>query len=276
MKTKTQDHVKFILSEYVEQFITLAGQYDGTVHSCLELERVIDQYSAFITNDANQEVWEEIHRDESGDMNQLAADLRRHSARCVGIMEKYRALKLLDGNAEMTDYFQNIESCIEEEFGGFRLTAESKVLMIGSGAFPMTPLFIAKRTGAAVVGIDIDEEAIELGRRVVDKLGSGLPITLAKVYVENLEYTKEATHIIFSSTVESKYDLLRQPHPITNEEVVVAMRYGDRLKSLFNYPMKAVDAHKWRLAEVLLRPDHVFDIALYTKAPSGGSYDEQL
>ncbi|MCZ8521261.1 MULTISPECIES: SAM-dependent methyltransferase [Paenibacillus] len=262
---KTQENVELLLSEFSERFIHLIQKYDGTIHHSVELERTIDQYSAFITNEANTEAWEQIILNESGDMDQLVADLRRHSARCVGIMEKYRALKLLSGNTEMTDYFQNIESCIEEEFGGFRLTAESKVLMIGSGAFPMTPLYIAKQTGASVVGIDIDDEAVELGRRVVERLGSGLPIMLAKIFVENLEYTKNATHIIFSSTVESKYDLLDQLYSLTNEQAVVAMRYGDQLKSLFNYPMKDVDERKWRLAEVIIRPEHVFDIALYAK-----------
>jgi ubiquinone/menaquinone biosynthesis C-methylase UbiE len=200
----------------------------------------------------------------------MVADLRTKSAACVAIMEKYRALKLLSGNTDRSGYFKNIESCIEEEFGSFRVTAESKVLMIGSGSFPMTPLLIAKRTGAEVVGIDIDEEAVELGRKVVERLGSGLRIRLENALIEHLDVTKDATHIIFSSTVANKYDLLDQLHSLTNEQVIVAMRYGDRLKSLFNYPMREADARRWRLVETVLRPDHVFDIALYEKARSAG------
>ena len=44
------------------------------------------------------------------------------------------------------------------------------------------------------------------------------------------------------------------------------MRYGDQLKSLFNYPMRATDSTKWKLVDQILRPDDVFDIALYQKA----------
>ncbi|UUZ84724.1 methyltransferase domain-containing protein [Paenibacillus sp. P26] len=181
-------------------------------------------------------------------------------------MEKYRALKLLNGKAERTDYFKNIEACIEQEFGSFQVRSGSKVFMVGSGSFPMTPLLVAERTEAEVVGIDIDEEAVELGRKVTEVLGSGLRIRLEHASVEHLDETKEATHIIFSSTVADKYEPLDRLHSLTNEHVVVAMRYGDRLKSLFNYPMQAVDGRKWKLVETILRPDHVFDNALYKKA----------
>ncbi|KKI90051.1 ribosomal RNA methyltransferase FmrO domain protein [Bacillus sp. SA1-12] len=254
------------LSEFLEKFEELAGQYDHTINHCSELENLIDAYSKFITNENNRKEWEQLEQHESSWVDQHVADLRKKSALCVAIMEKYRALKLLNGYADMTDYFKNIESCIEKEFGSFHITSESKVLLVGSGSFPMTLLLIAKRTGAEVVGIDIDEEAIQLGLNVVEKLGKGLNIRLTKELVENLDFTKDVTHIIFSSTVEQKYDILDQLHTLTNEHVVVAMRYGNQLKSLFNYPIKEVEKRKWKLVENILRPDHVFDIALYKKA----------
>jgi histidine 2-aminobutanoyltransferase len=254
------------LNEFSEKFDGLAGSYDHTINNCSELESLIDDYSKFITNERNKEAWKQLELQESSDLNQLVMNLRRKSALCVAIMEKFRAIKLLDGKNEKADYFKNIESCIEKEFGSFQITSESKVLLVGSGSFPMTPLLIAKRTGAEVVGIDIDDEAIQLGRNVVEKLGNGLNIRLEKTLVENLDFTKNVTHIIFSSTVESKYYILDQLHTLTNENVVVAMRYGNQLKSLFNFPSREVDRKKWKMVEEILRPDHVFDIALYKKA----------
>ncbi|MED1783756.1 SAM-dependent methyltransferase [Brevibacillus fortis] len=253
------------LTAFLERFNHLADRYDGTIQHSSKLEKIIDEYSTFITDERNSDAWEKLEQLKVSKLYQLVEDVRKSSAICVAIMEKYRALKLLDGIADKTDYFQNIESCIEEEFGSFQVTVDSKVLMVGSGSFPMTPLLIAKRTGAEVVGIDIDGEAIELGRSVVERLGSGLPIRLEKEFVERLDVTKDATHIIFSSTVANKYDLLEQLHPLTNDQVIVAMRYGNNMKSLFNYPMREVDVRKWRLIETILRPNHVFDIALYQK-----------
>jgi histidine 2-aminobutanoyltransferase len=253
------------LSDFLEAFDDLAERYDQTISHSSELEKLIDNYSNFITNERNKEIWEQLEWKQSSELNQLVVDLRGKSAFCVAIMEKYRALKLLNGKTEMADYFKNIESCIEKEFGSFHLTSESKVLLVGSGSFPMTLLLIAKRTGAEVVGIDIDDEAIQLGRNIIEKLGNGLNIRVEKSLVEHLEFTKDVTHIIFSSTVEKKYDILDQLHSLTNENVVVAMRYGDQLKSVFNYPMRQVDGQKWEMVERVLRPEHVFDVALYKK-----------
>ncbi|MFB7813417.1 SAM-dependent methyltransferase [Paenibacillus chitinolyticus] len=254
------------LNGFQAQFAQLAERYEGTAQGSSELEAILDDYSAFITNEANEESWEHLNRQDSGHMSRLVEDLRKTSAFCVAIMEKYRAWKLLNGDAERTEYFRNIESCIEKEFGSFQVTADSKVLLVGSGSFPMTPLYIAKRTGAEVIGIDIDREAVELGRRVVEELGSGLKIRLENVFVEHLDDIREVTHIIFSSTVANKYELLDQLEALTERDVIVAMRYGDGLKSLFNYPMQKVNGRKWSLVETVLRPGHVFDIALYRKA----------
>ncbi|MBM7602550.1 uncharacterized UPF0146 family protein [Metabacillus crassostreae] len=254
------------LHGYLEKFDSLITRYEHTTNTCREFESVIDDYSIFITSESNRETWEQIAQQETSDFDQLLSNLRKKSAQCVAIMEKDRALKLLNGNDGMSDYFKNIESCIEKEFGGFQINSESKVLLIGSGSFPMTPLLIAKQTGAEVVGIDIDNEAIKLGLNVVKRLGSELNIRLENKLIEDLNFSHEATHIIFSSTVERKYEILDQLHSITNQNIVVAMRYGNGLKSLFNYPMKKVNEQKWKMVDNLLRPDHVFDIALYKKA----------
>ncbi|EOP91357.1 hypothetical protein IGM_02003 [Bacillus cereus HuB4-4] len=253
------------LIEFSSEFKGLARQYDNTTRNCVELEALIDDYSKFITNKGNKEAWEQLEQQESSNLDRLIVELRKNSALCVAIMEKYRALKLQNGNVEIANYFKNIESCIEKEFGSFQITSKSKVLLVGSGSFPMTPLLIAKRTGAEVVGIDIDDESIQLGLNVLRTLGDGLNIRLEKKSVAELDFTKDVTHVIFSSTVQSKYDILDQLCILTNENVVVAMRYGNGLKSLFNYPLQKVDNKKWKIVENIIRPDDIFDIALYKK-----------
>lgn len=266
MELNRTAQLRQLMTEYLQQFATMASRFDGTTDRSAELVTVIDAYSAFITEEANRAAWEQLEQEAGPELARLAEELRRTSARCVSIMEKYRALKLLNGNAARTEYFQNIESCIETEFGSFQISSGSKVLMVGAGSFPMTPLMIARRTDAEVIGIDIDAEAVRLGRKVAELLGSGLRIRLERASVEQLADAGDLTHIIFSSTIAQKYELLDRLHPLTNGRVVAAVRYGDRLKSLFNYPSQQVDARKWKLVDTILRPDHVFDIALYQKA----------
>ncbi|MFB9325558.1 methyltransferase domain-containing protein [Paenibacillus aurantiacus] len=273
MKTIHKLHAD--LGDFAHQFADLSCDYNRALHHSNELERLIDWYSAWITDADNQSAWERLTEQEPGELDRLATAVRRDSARCVAMLEKVRAVRLLQGETTAAAYFSDIEARIEEEFGRFRVTSASKVLLVGSGAFPMTPLYIARQTGAQVVGIDIDEEAIELGRSVIAKLGAALPILLERASLEELDFTAEATHVIFSSTVGLKYELLDRLHALTKDAVVVAMRYGDGFKSLFNYPMENVDTGRWRLAECLKRPDRVFDIALYLKASAYGREDKE-
>lgn len=252
--------------QFLNRFTHAAAQYNGTTGSSLELEQAIEQFSSFVTDENNQRIWKEAEEQEHEHRHTLIDGLRSTSALCVAIMEKYRALKLLKEGDNRNDYFHNIEASIEKEFGSFRVSSNSKVVLVGSGSFPMTPLLIAKRTGASVIGIDIDKEAIELGRKVIHLLGKELPIRLENTTLEQLDGIGEATHIIFSSTVSIKYELLNWLHQAASPEVVVAMRYGNGLKSLFNYPMEHVDPQKWHLAETVARSEHIFDVAIYRKA----------
>lgn len=255
------------LYEFAAKFRKMADEFDGTTGRSLELTDIIDDYTRFIMNPRNQEIWEEIEQQSSKEVIQLTAELRQVSARCVSIMEKHRALNVLNGSEQRTGYFTNIESSIEREFGSFQIESESRVVMVGSGAFPMTPMLIGRCSNAEVLGIDIDEEAVILSNKVLRKLGSNSSIRLVTGAIMQFDTElKQATHIIFSSTVAEKYNLLHRLYALTGDKVVVVMRYGDRLKSLFNYPMKAVDETKWKLAEQILCPDQVFDVALYCKA----------
>ncbi|MGK0698403.1 hypothetical protein ACR3I8_01890 [Priestia flexa] len=134
---------KHQLLDFSGKFNYWASQYDSTAQHCEELEKLINEYTAFIIDESNREKWFLLQVEDINE--ELLTELQQISARCVAIMEKYRALQLLGGQSNITDYFKNIESCIEEEFGNFQVKPTSKVLLVGSGAFPMTPLLIAKK-----------------------------------------------------------------------------------------------------------------------------------
>lgn len=252
---------------FAARFRRIADAYDGTAADCLELTEIIDDYTGFIMNPRHQKIWAEIEQQDSKEVRRLTAELREVSVRCVSIMEKCRALHVLNGGEERNEYFANIESGIEREFGSFQVDSASRVVMVGSGAFPMTPMLIGRCTNAEVLGIDIDGEAVQLSNEVLRKVGSHSPLRLLTGDILQFEAElKQATHIIFSSTVAEKYNLLDRLYTLTSGQVVVAMRYGNHLKSLFNYPMEAVDETKWKLSEQILCPDQIFDVALYCKA----------
>ncbi|MEJ7383668.1 SAM-dependent methyltransferase, partial [Staphylococcus epidermidis] len=79
---------------------------------------------------------------------------------------------------------------------------------------------------------------------------------------------KEVTHIIFSSTIPVKYEILAQLFELTNDCVVVAMRYGDGMKAIFNYPSQFTASDQWQCVHQLVQPNQIFDVALYQKVSS--------
>ncbi|ELJ9316651.1 SAM-dependent methyltransferase, partial [Staphylococcus pseudintermedius] len=146
---------------------------------------------------------------------------------------------------------------------------EDTVLLVGSGAYPMTLVQIAKETGARVIGIDIDEEAVRYGQQVIRILAPDASIEIHQATVSELEGIQNVTHVIFSSTVEMKYDILEELYHLTGHDIVVSMRYGDGLKSIFNYPKQETHPQQWTFVDDITRPDQIFDIALYQKKSEG-------
>ena len=47
-------------------------------------------------------------------------------------VEVIRAQRLLNGRASTSGYFENIEHCINEEFGRWQIGQNDKLLLIGS------------------------------------------------------------------------------------------------------------------------------------------------
>ena len=62
----------------------------------------------------------------------------------------------------------------------------------------MTLIQVAKETGASVIGIDIDPQAVDLGRRIVNVLAPNEDITITDQKVSELKDIKDVTHIILA------------------------------------------------------------------------------
>ncbi len=75
------------------------------------------------------------------------------------------------------------------------------------------------------LSIDIDPQAVDLGRRIVNVLAPNEDITITDQKVSELKDIKDVTHIIFSSTIPLKYSILEELYDLTNENVNLAMRF---------------------------------------------------
>ncbi|GGI40271.1 staphylopine biosynthesis enzyme CntL [Mammaliicoccus stepanovicii] len=263
---KKQD-IEIKLNDYIMRFECFINDID--IHkkeSIITLEKLIDDYSAFILCSERQQQfksWVEINPITA---ESITKQLQELTAQCVKLIENARAKSLIEGNYIKTNYFDNIEHCIYKEFGQFSINSNDTVLLIGSGAYPMTLIQVVKETGASVIGIDVDDNALKYGKKVVDFLAPEAQIEITDQTVNELRNISDVTHIIFSSTVPIKYEILDELYAITNEKVIVSMRFGNHMKSLFNYPKEDVNPNKWECVETILQTDQIFDIAIYKKS----------
>jgi len=262
-KTNSKINIREKLEIYLNEFEIQYEEVVTNSKNIHKLEALIESYSDFILNQCYQQAYSAwLDTQEKDQLTRRLADI---TAKSVKQMEILRAQRLLDGKMSTSQYFENIEHCINEEFGQCKVTANDTLLLVGSGAYPMTLIQVAKETGAKVIGIDIDETAVELGQQVINMLAPEANIHITNQTVDQLEDISAVTHIIFSSTVPVKYQILDQLYDLTNEHVVVSMRYGNGFKALFNYPTEETNFEKWNCAHRQLRSNQIFDIALYRK-----------
>lgn len=80
--------------------------------------------------------------------------------------------KLITGEAEIEEYplYERFRRLIGAEVDLAQVTSKDRLLFIGSGPFPISPILFSQFTGASVDCFDVSEEACETSRRLVDKL----------------------------------------------------------------------------------------------------------
>ena len=232
------------------------------------LQNTIQRYQDFIMEDEHVALYEKWQNDYKDDARIVVKALQKITAMCVKYVENDHALKLIRDDEQCNQdgsYLDNVASRIQEEFGMFDITDKDCVLSIGCGSYPMTLMQVFNETGAKTIGLDIDAQSIDYARAVKMRCLPDAPMELSTEPVTELASIKDVTHVVISSTVPVKYQILDDLYDVTNDDVVVAMRYGNGLKSLFNYPIQVVDPSKWHCVEILKQDDQIFDIALYHK-----------
>ena len=138
--------------------------YARTHSECFELlQEKLDELCRFITCEENEEQWRLWGNHE--DIKQHSSLLRDISAVALSTMEKYQSLRIVESKLDRSDYIAILSSTIQQELEQFQIDHTSKVLFVGSGALPLSALTIAQESRAEVMCLDIDKEAVDLGKQ---------------------------------------------------------------------------------------------------------------
>nr|WP_240343935.1 nicotianamine synthase family protein [Paenibacillus sp. SYP-B3998] len=220
---------------------------------CFELLRMkLDDLCRFMTSEENERQWDRWEHP-GEDIRLHSGQLREASTEALCELEKYQSIQMLENKMNISEYMAKLSNAIQEELQHFRIDPTSKVLFIGSGAFPLSALTIAKDTGAAVLCVDMDAEAVHLGKRVTELIGLHNRVQFSGKSVNELSFVNEATHIMIASLVRNKIEIvenLKQSMPMYTR---IILRYGNGLKSVFNYPLEKDLSQDWQLTPIVRR-----------------------
>jgi hypothetical protein len=182
-------------------------------------------------------------------------------------LEKHQAKTISGHKLDFSKYLSALFHSVKEELQSFGIGGHSKVVFIGSGAFPLSALTIAKEFGAEVLGVDRDSEAVLLSRQVVKAFGLEEKVSFSDSPLSSLCFVRDATHIIIASLVENKLKVLDQLMGLIKDDAKILVRYGNGVKSVFNYPFMDEISEDW-IPSRLSERNSIYDMLILGKALS--------
>jgi len=199
------------------------------------LKDKLDYLCRFMIDEENLKLWTLWGNQEDIKIN--CKKLRETALKALCFIEKYQSISISKKETDISDYLKKLSTSVKKELEQCCIDNSSKVIFVGSGAFPVSALIIAKEIRAEVICIDIDIEALKYAERLVKSANLAHLVKFSNRRLDRLAYTKKATHIIIASLVEDKFKIIEESKDIISNNAKIILRYGNGLKSIFNCPL---------------------------------------
>lgn len=263
-----KERYEFLLALKLLQYeIDELTAYAKACRECFSLlKKKLDVLCRFIVSDANFRRWH--HWGHHAEIAQQCEKVRETSVKALCDMEKYHSLCTSTNGDNGSNYLAALSRSVQHELDTSGIDRTSKVLFIGSGAYPTSALAIAKAKQAEVLGLDIDREAVELAARVTKAFHLDAMVRFTSSRVTELSYVSEATHIIVASLVKEKWDIVDAVKTRMRPDATIIVRYGNGIKSLFNYPLEHAASSEWAATWITHRKN-LYDTVILKRALSG-------
>ncbi|WP_190334792.1 nicotianamine synthase family protein [Vibrio sp. S9_S30] len=256
--TMTSRHYQLLvtISTFESQIHTLT-QYSVESCDCFTLLQVkLDELCAWILQEEQQAISNELGFNPEYD-RQLKK-LRETAVKALCMLEKHQSMCAQNHSLSVSDYLSQLSENTHIELRNAGIENDSRVLFVGSGSYPLSAFTISQLTGAMVHGVDIDEQAVEMANRLK---ASHLSTTFGCQDLVTEFENFRPTHIVVASLVEHKWELLSQLKPYLNSTHKVMVRFGNGLKSAFNYPFNPYLMDGWQ-TELIQNKAAVYDTVL--------------
>ncbi|MDF2725401.1 MAG: hypothetical protein K0Q59_5078 [Paenibacillus sp.] len=235
---------------------------DDTRHDPLSPEPLsakLNRLCEFIVCEKHAQLWERWSGRE--DIRQSSESLRATSARALSLVEKRRAFRAYAEKRDADLYTSLLSAAVHEEGEYARIDRNASVIFIGAGAFPLSAITIARETSARVLCTDIDDEAVRHGSQVARLFGLKERFQYIDSPMSNREFLCAATHVFIASLVQEKLEVLEELTSEVRPDCKIIVRYGNGLKSLFNYPLEVSSLTSWQTTS-FSRGGRIYDTLL--------------
>ncbi|SHH16497.1 nicotianamine synthase family protein [Tepidibacter thalassicus] len=240
-----KDKYKLLLSlKLLEYEIKELINYSKDCYECFDfLSDKLDYLCEFMNCEENLKRWN-LWKDDY-QIKYYCEKLRETASNALCYIEKYQSSCIDNDELNRSNYIMMLSDSVRYEFKNLGINNKSKVIFVGSGAFPVSAITIAKEIGAQVMCVDIDNEAISLAKNVTESLKLDSIIKFSSKSLRELDFVKVATHIIVASLVKNKKEVLADLKENINTNAKIILRYGNGLKSIFNYPFEKNLSKDW-------------------------------
>ncbi len=142
--------------------------------------------------------------------------------------------KVISRNADDTDYmlYERFVRLIQAESSLSAMASSKRVLFIGSGPFPISPILFSNLVGAEVDCYDKSEEACVTSRQVIDQLGLTGRVNILNVSGEN-GLVNNYDAVIIALLAQPKDQILNNIWKNITDDTKVICRTSEGIRRIF-------------------------------------------
>lgn len=258
----THQHYQLLISiSTFDSQIQALTYYSLENGSCFTLlQKKLDELSSWILQEKPQAISQELEL--APEYGRLIKQLRETTIKALCLLEKHQSQCAREHPINLSKYLYQLSENTKIELKNAEIGNHSRVLFIGSGSYPISAFTISEFTGAVVHGIDIDEQAVTMAKQL-DLSQLSTTFSGKDLITEFLSF--EPTHILVASLVEHKWELIKQLRPHVDHSHRILVRFGNGLKSAFNYPFNPNLIDEWE-TKVILSDTAIYDTVLMERA----------
>ena len=223
------------MNQYIDKIFTTINQYLYSIHF-LE-NNTTEELNAFMRTikqlSDNETFINCFNKKYSSEQKQKLGKLL---LKIECIVEKKSVLDYLNGETDLiNEKLNRCKPCMVKEGQALKITEQSHVLLIGSGAMPISGVILYKEFGCKITCLDIDRDALQLSQKWIEKLGIRKNFSFLCNNIFNIDNLTEYTHLLVTGHISDKTTLLKQLHPYMKSQKLLLRNSTGVYRGIYGY-----------------------------------------